>query len=153
MGNLSTPRRTNAGAIAGGVVGGLLGLLILLGLLLWFRRRQRRLKVAPSSEFLTGGSSPAALFSAARARALEGLDEDLEKSPPPFQRETWASSIAEKVLAAEEQRGRWGTPDYGPELQHHGYGLQHSVEEPDDLQAISPSTERSARSERSFLAL
>lgn len=151
MGNLSTSHHSNAGAIAGGVIGGSIGLLALLALLFWFRRRQQRRKVAPSSEFLTGGHAPAGFFTNAHAYAHDEPDEDLEKLPYP--RDPWVSAIAEKVRAAEDQRGQWGTPEHGPELRPHSYGLQPNVEEPDDLPAISPSTERSARSERSLLIL
>lgn len=86
------------------------------------------------------------LFSSARARLFDDESvEDLEKSSLPSLREPWTSTIADRVLAAERQRGQWSTPARGPEPKHHSYsyGLHRSVEESYDLSAISPTTEGS----------
>jgi len=49
----------NVGAVAGGVIGGLLFVALII-LTVWFFRRRRRLRVAPSAEFM-GGTRPSFL--------------------------------------------------------------------------------------------
>ncbi|KAH9839756.1 uncharacterized protein C8Q71DRAFT_461849 [Rhodofomes roseus] len=147
----TSARRANAGAIAGGVVGGLLGLLLLLGLLFWFLRTRRRRKIAPSSEFMArpGGGSTSFSFTN-RPSVLDDPDP-----PPPFLRGTFTDPIAEKVREAEGHRSLWRGPNSDTESGHGRwhYGPRQDAEDPEGIPVTSPSTERSARSERSFLIL
>jgi len=50
----------NIGAIVGGVIGGVL-FVALVVLAFWFFRRRRRLRVAPSAEFMGGTARPSFL--------------------------------------------------------------------------------------------
>ncbi|KAH9842845.1 uncharacterized protein C8Q71DRAFT_720270 [Rhodofomes roseus] len=104
----SSPRHKSTAAIAGGIVGGLLGLLLLLGSLLWLRRRQRRLRVPPSAEFMgvVGAFSPEPLRATPRFKLARDSSYEPGEPPPPFIPSAYSDQFFEKEKGAggEEER-------------------------------------------------
>ncbi|TBU65980.1 hypothetical protein BD310DRAFT_837388 [Dichomitus squalens] len=113
----------NAGAIAGGVIGGLL-LIALLGALVFFIRRRRRMaRIPPSAEFMymtrggaggpepafvsfdpDGSATPAKLAPLARQSSIED-----DERPPAFTPGSYSDPILEKVHASAAMRDQYGS--------------------------------------------
>ncbi|OSX65167.1 hypothetical protein POSPLADRAFT_1038961 [Postia placenta MAD-698-R-SB12] len=109
----SLARKTNVGAIAGGVIGGLCLFALLAVLLVFWLRRRRRTRVAPSAEFMSAAAAASHSADAKEASLPLARQNSLEDElPPAFTPGSFSDPIFEKLRSAEMQRQQY--QDYNP---------------------------------------